>query len=94
MGSGSFLWVKRPGRGADHPPPPSAEVDNITKPPQWALGGQAFYRVTFYYALHQDGMRKITKKKKAFTILHGRAHTHTHTRMQYNNETSTLLSRV
>jgi hypothetical protein len=28
MGIGSLLGVKRPGRGADHPPPPSAEVEN------------------------------------------------------------------
>jgi hypothetical protein len=26
MGTGSFPGVKWPGRGADHPPPPSAEV--------------------------------------------------------------------
>jgi hypothetical protein len=26
MGTGSFAGVKRPGRGADHPPPSSAEV--------------------------------------------------------------------
>jgi len=26
MGTGSFLGVKRPGHGADHPPPSSAEV--------------------------------------------------------------------
>jgi hypothetical protein len=26
MGTGSFPGVKRPGRGADHPPPASAEV--------------------------------------------------------------------
>jgi hypothetical protein len=26
MGTGSFSGVKRPGRGADHPPPSSAEV--------------------------------------------------------------------
>jgi len=26
MGNGSFPWVKRPGHGADHPPPSSAEV--------------------------------------------------------------------
>jgi hypothetical protein len=25
-GTGSFPGLKRPGRGADHPPPPSAEV--------------------------------------------------------------------
>jgi hypothetical protein len=28
MGSGSFPGVKRSGRGADHPPPSSAEVEN------------------------------------------------------------------
>jgi hypothetical protein len=27
MGTGKYLVVKRPGRGADHPPPPSAEVE-------------------------------------------------------------------
>jgi hypothetical protein len=26
IGTGSFLGVKRPGRGVDHPPPSSAEV--------------------------------------------------------------------
>jgi hypothetical protein len=26
VGTGSFLGVKQPGRGADHPPPSSAEV--------------------------------------------------------------------
>jgi hypothetical protein len=26
MGTGSFPGIKRPGRGADHPPPPSVEV--------------------------------------------------------------------
>jgi hypothetical protein len=28
MGTGSFLGMKRPGRGADRPPPSSAEVEN------------------------------------------------------------------
>jgi hypothetical protein len=28
MGTGYFPGVKRPGRGADHPPPPSAGVEN------------------------------------------------------------------
>jgi hypothetical protein len=28
MGTGSFPVVKRPRRGAGHPPPPSAEVEN------------------------------------------------------------------
>jgi hypothetical protein len=28
IGTGSFLGVKQPGRGANHPPTPSAEVEN------------------------------------------------------------------
>jgi hypothetical protein len=28
MGAWSLLGVKQPGRGADHPPPPSVEVEN------------------------------------------------------------------
>jgi hypothetical protein len=28
MGTGSFPGVIRPGRGADHPPPPSTDVEN------------------------------------------------------------------
>jgi hypothetical protein len=28
VGTGSFPGLKRPGRGADHPPRPSAEVEN------------------------------------------------------------------
>jgi hypothetical protein len=28
MGTGSFPGVNRPGRGADHPIPPSVEVEN------------------------------------------------------------------
>ena len=27
MGTGSFPGIKQPGRGADHPPPYSAEVE-------------------------------------------------------------------
>jgi hypothetical protein len=29
MGTGSFLGVKRPGPGADHPPPSSAELKKV-----------------------------------------------------------------
>jgi hypothetical protein len=29
MGTGSFPGVKQPGNGADHPPPPSAEVKKV-----------------------------------------------------------------
>jgi hypothetical protein len=42
MGPGSFPGVKLPGRGADHLPPSSAEVENEYKLylyPLWTLGG-------------------------------------------------------
>jgi len=31
LGTGSFPGVKRPGRGVNHPPPPSAEVKEGVK---------------------------------------------------------------
>jgi hypothetical protein len=46
IGNGSFPGVEQPGRGADHPPPPSAEVENeqrynSTPPlgPRWPVIG-------------------------------------------------------
>ena len=46
MGTGSFLGVKRPGRGDDHPPPSSAEVKErvqlrlySTSGPSWPVIG-------------------------------------------------------
>jgi len=46
MGTGSFLGVKRPGRGIDHPPPSSAEVKErielyffSTSGPSWTVIG-------------------------------------------------------
>jgi hypothetical protein len=41
VGTGSFPGLKRQGRGADHPPPSSAEVENeysYTSTPLWAFG--------------------------------------------------------
>ena len=35
MGIGSFLGVKRPGRGVDHPPPSSAEVNERVELHGW-----------------------------------------------------------
>jgi hypothetical protein len=46
MGTGSFPGVKRPGRGADHPPPSSAEVKkelSYTSTPLWAFGSVTGY---------------------------------------------------
>jgi hypothetical protein len=47
MGTGSFPGVKRPGCGADHPPPTSAEVKEIVElylyspsGPSWPLLGK------------------------------------------------------
>ena len=44
MGTVSFSGVKRPGRGVDHPPPPSAEVEETvelylysTSGPSWPM---------------------------------------------------------
>ena len=31
MGTGSFPWVKRPGRGVEHPPPSRTEVKETVK---------------------------------------------------------------
>ena len=53
MGTGSFLGVKRPGRGADHPSPSSAEVEGrvelyicSSSGPSWPVVGRAFQFVS------------------------------------------------
>jgi hypothetical protein len=52
-GTESFPGAKRPGRGADHPPPSSAEVENEysypSTPPLGVWWPVACYRVTFTY---------------------------------------------
>ena len=55
MDTGLFPGVKRPGRGVDHPPPPSAGVNervelNIYSP----LGPHGFYRENIMYILHAE----------------------------------------
>ena len=47
MGTGSFLGVKQPGHGTDHPPPSSAEVEGRVEPyfcspsgPEWPVLGR------------------------------------------------------
>ena len=68
MGTGSFLGVKRPVRGADHPPPSSAEVEGrvelyLYSPsgPSWPVIGRTFAE---YYSF--DGR----------TYVHVYTHTH------------------
>jgi hypothetical protein len=55
MCTGSFPGGKRPGRGADHPPPlaPRLRMSRaIPLRPLWALGG--LYRVSFILPLHKN----------------------------------------
>ena len=65
MGTGSFLGVKRPGRGADHPPPCSTEVEGrvelyicFPSEPSWPVLGwplplplPLIYRMSFGHCL-------------------------------------------
>ena len=41
-GTGSFLGVKRPGRGVDHPPPSSAEVKERVELYLYSLSGSSW----------------------------------------------------
>ena len=54
MGTGSFLGVKRPGRGVDHPPSSSAEVNErvelylySTSGPSWPVLGRPLPSTSF-----------------------------------------------
>jgi hypothetical protein len=56
MGTGSFPGVKRPGRGVDHPPPSSAEVEergelDLYSPsgPSWPVLGRTLPVYTYVY---------------------------------------------
>ena len=58
MGTGSFLGVKRPGRGVDHPPPSSAEVKEraelhlFSSGPSWPVVGWTLLHHQFAIRLH------------------------------------------
>jgi len=52
MGTGSFLGVKLPGRGVDHPPPSSAEIEGSEELyicPLWAFVACYMVNFTFIY---------------------------------------------
>ena len=42
MGTGSFPGLKRPGRGVDHPPPSSAEVEGRVELYLYSLSGSSW----------------------------------------------------
>jgi hypothetical protein len=42
MGTGSFSWVKRSGRGFDHPPPPNTEVKERVELCIYSLSGSSW----------------------------------------------------
>jgi hypothetical protein len=81
MGTGSFPGVKRPGRGADHPPPSSAEVRKeysyTSTPP---LGLRACYGVPLPLHYFNNGflitrgqlhfIQSSVIQNKCFTQLH------------------------
>jgi hypothetical protein len=62
--------VKRPGRGADHPPPSSAEVTNeysyTSTPP---LGLRACYRAKFILPLHVSRNSFHSMKKQVILVV-------------------------
>ena len=65
MGTGSFLGIKWPGRGIDHPPPSSAEVKErvelylySTTGPSWAAIGWNLPLPFFTHIISTDDCRK------------------------------------
>jgi hypothetical protein len=74
MGTGVFPGVKRPGRGADHPPPPSAEVENTSTPPLdpgWPVVGVTF---TFTFISMTTGEVETQRHYMKFYTSHKRPH--------------------
>jgi hypothetical protein len=65
MSTGSFLWVKRPGHGIDHPPPSSTKIkENVELyiySPSCALmaGYRANFTLPFYLTRYQGFLLHI-----------------------------------
>ena len=76
MGTGSFQGLppgKRPGRGADHPPPSSAEVEGrvelyVHLLPLWAF--VACYRENFPCGINADSECETMQRVNAVTSEH------------------------
>ena len=69
MGTGSFPGVKRPGRGADHPPPPKCRGHEMVglylyspSGPSWPVIGRTF-TFTFTYVYY------MPNPLKSFTVI-------------------------
>jgi len=67
MGTASFPWVKRPGRGNDHPSPSSAEVKervelylySPSRPSRLVLGKLYFYLYVLWYRRHDASIIQL-----------------------------------
>ena len=70
MGTGSFPGVQRPGRGADHPPPSSAEVEGRVElyicSSLWAF--VACYRETFTFTARNVSTVRSGKTARGLNI--------------------------
>jgi hypothetical protein len=77
MGTASFPEVKRPGRGADHPPPSkvprSRECRAIPLPPLWAFESVTGYLlvITVCSDIHTKYMNGIGAEWITFNVKHG-----------------------
>ena len=71
MGTGSFPWVKQPGRGVDHPPPSRAEVKEsrvIALLPVWPFVACSRVNFTFYLYLLRGVVSKLRAGRSGVRI--------------------------
>jgi hypothetical protein len=73
MGIGSFPGVKRPERGADHPPPSSAprsrESRAIPLPPLWAVESVTGYLYLYMFRALLAHLQEALHKQQLVYIL-------------------------
>jgi hypothetical protein len=78
MGPGSFPEVRRPRRGVDHPPSPSAEVKEKVEPYLYSLSGLMWPVLGGNLLLIYTYLCTLTLTH-SYTHTHSHTHTHTHT---------------
>jgi len=64
MGTGSFPWVKRPGRGVDHPPHMTPRLKNdsaIPLLPLWAFVAFSRESFTFTFTIHKKQFDNVAR---------------------------------